>query len=83
MTISTWTDEDTANAQRAWEEYRKSHNLSDRMGQTAGIDPKTGRVWFGESIPEIVAQRAAEGQNSPLRFERIGSETYYQKGGRR
>lgn len=80
MTVSTWTDQDTAEAQRIWAEYQAEYDLTDQIGQTAGIDPKTGRIWFGDSIPEVVAQRDAEGFDSPLRFERIGSETYYRKG---
>lgn len=83
MTVSTWTEQDTASAKQIWADYQKEHDLSGRSGQTAGIDPKTGRIWFGESIADVVAQRDAEGLDSPLRFERIGSEAYYRKGGRR
>ena len=63
-------------------EYQKQHDLSDRIGQTAGIDPASGRIWFGESIQDIVCQRDAQGLHSPLFFERVGSETYFRKGGR-
>ena len=52
-----------------------------RIGQTAGIDPKTGRVWFGDSISEIVECRRTEGLTSPLFFERVGFKTYFRKGG--
>lgn len=83
MTVSAWTEKDTETAKQIWAVYQKQHDLSDRVGQTAGIDPNTSRIWFGESIDEVVAQRDADGIDSPLRFERIGSETYYRKGGRR
>lgn len=83
MAATAWTDEDTANAKQIWAEYQRRHDLSARAGQTAGIDPKTGRVWFGESIADIVSQRDAEGLDSPLRFERVGSAVYYRKRVRR
>lgn len=82
MFVSPWKPEYTTAAERYWEEYQKAHDLSARLGQTAGIDPITGQIWFGESIPDVVAQRDADGVSTPLRFERVGSPTYYIKGGR-
>ncbi len=81
--VSPLTEHDSRTAKQIWAEYQREHDLSDRLGQTARIDPKTGRIWFGESIPDVVAQRDADGLNAPLHFERVGSETYYRKGGRR
>lgn len=78
-----WTQTDSRKAKQIWKEYRKQHNLSDRIGLTAGIDPKSRRVWFGTSIQDIVLQRKAEGLDSPLFFERVGSETYLRKVGHR
>lgn len=78
-----WTQTDSRKAKQIWEEYQKQHNLSDRTGQTVGIDPKSKRIWFGTSIQDIVLQRNSEGLNSPLFFERVGSETYFRKGGHR
>lgn len=83
MKRENWTQADSDKAKQIWEEYQKQHNLSDRIGQTAGIDPKSRRIWFGESIRNIVTQRDAEGLKSPLFFERVGSETYFRKGGHR
>ena len=82
MFVSPWKPEYTDTAERFWAEYVKMHDLSDRIGQTAGIDPVTGQVWFGETIRDVVAQRDADGVATPLRFERVGSATYYVKGGR-
>lgn len=82
MFVSPWKPEYTISAARYWAEYQKAHDLTDRMDQTAGIDPITGQIWFGESIPDVIAQRDAEGVTTPLRFERVGSATYYIKGGR-
>ena len=78
-----WTQADSHKAKQIWEEYKKQHNLSDRIGQTAGIDPKSRRIWFGSSIRDIVLQRNTKGLNSPLFFQRVGSETYFCKGVRR
>lgn len=78
-----WTQADSRKAKQIWEEYQRQHDLSNRIGQTAGIDPKSRRIWFGSSIRDIVLQRNTEGLNSPLFFERVGSETYFRKGGRR
>lgn len=83
MEHSDWTQADSHKAKQVWEEYQKQHNLSDRIGQTAGIDPKSRRIWFGSSIRDIVLQRNTEGLSSPIFFERVGSETYFRKGVRR
>ncbi len=50
------------------------------MGQTAGIDPVSGRVWFGSSAKDIVAQMEAEGVSVPFYFIRIGFDFYLRKG---
>ena len=82
MTASAWTESDTAKAEEIWTDYQKHHDLSTCIGRTAGIDPHTGRVWIGESIQDVLSQREADGIDSLLFFERIGSRTYYRKGGR-
>jgi hypothetical protein len=82
MALSNWGEADSIKAKQIWTEYQQQHDLSGRIGQTAGIDPASGRIWFGESIQDIVSQRDAEGLDSPLFFERVGSETYFRKGGR-
>jgi len=83
MTVSTWTELDTAKAEQLWAEYQTKHDLSADVGKTVGIDPKSGRVWIGESIQDVLSQRDAEGIDALLFFERVGSKTYYRKGGRR
>lgn len=80
MPVSHWTEEDTRKARQVWEEYQRQHGLSDRQGQTVGIDPATGRIWFGDSIQDIVAQRDGKGLTGPLWFERVGSKSYLRKG---
>ncbi len=79
-TPEMWAKGNSAKARQMWAEYQHRHDLSDRSGQTAGIDPRSGRIWFGESFRDIIAQRDAEGLTSPLFFERVGSKAYYRKG---
>ncbi len=83
MTLSTWSESDTAKAQQIWADYQTQHDLSTCIGMTAGIDPDSGRVWIGDSIPDVLAKRDSDNIDSLLFFERIGSKTYYRKGGRR
>ena len=83
MSTSTWTKKDTACALQMWVEYQKQHDLSDRIGQAAGIDPVSGRVWFGESAKDIVQQMDAEGVFRPFYCVRVGFDYYGRKGGHR
>ena len=49
MEHSTWTEDDSRKAKHLWTAYQKNHDITDQIGQTAGIDPKTERIWFGDS----------------------------------
>ncbi len=80
MPLVNWEESDSVKARQIWIDYQRQHDLSDRIGQTAGIDPRSGRIWFGASVRDIVSQRTAEGLHSPLYFERVGSEAYLHKG---
>lgn len=83
MTVSNWTEADSDRAREIWSDYQQHHDLSEKAGQTAGIDPASGRIWFGDSIQEVIAQRDADDSKAPLFFVRVGSATYYRKGGHR
>ncbi len=83
MTVSNWTAADSSRAQQIWSEYRQQHDVSEKAGQTAGIEPVSGAIWLGDSIQDVIAQRDAAGSRDPLFFVRVGSETYYRKGGHR
>jgi hypothetical protein len=83
MAQDTWTKADTEKARQYWAAYQQQHDLSGRQGQTAGIDPGSGRIWFGPSAKAIVAQLAAEGLTTPLYFLRIGRDVYLRKGSQR
>ncbi len=83
MSQATLTDDDVARAKQLWADYQKTHDVSDRTGQAVGIDPVSGRVWFGESGLEIFRQMEIEGAVTPLFLMRVGSSTYVRKGGHR
>ena len=83
MTVSKWTDADSNRAQEIWSEYQQGHSVSEKAGKTAGIEPVSGRIWFGDSIQDVIAQRDAGGSAAPLFFMRVGSASYYRKGGHR
>jgi hypothetical protein len=74
------TAADAATARRLWQDYQEAHDVHDLTGQAVGIDPRSGRIWFGESALEIAARQEAEGIDSPLLFLRVGSSHYVQKG---
>jgi len=80
MPTRTLTEEDARRAEARWAEYQRAHDVSLLAGQTVGIDPDTGRLWFGESIPHVVSLRDADGIQVPLHFVRVGSGAYYRKG---
>lgn len=82
MPVSHWTEADSRKAREIWEQYQRQHDLSHLAGQTAGIDPASGRIYFGDSIQAVVLQRDAQGSNAPLFFQRIGAPAYYRKGRR-
>ena len=82
MRGSNWTEADSAKAKQIWVQYQQKNDLSERIGQTVGIDPQSGQIWFGESIRDVVSQRDAEGLKSLLFFERVGFDTYLNKGSR-
>jgi hypothetical protein len=83
MVVSNWTEADSDRAREIWSEYEQCHDLSEKVGQTAGIDPTSGCIWFGNSIQEVVAERKASGSEVPLFFMRVGSTVCYRKGGHR
>jgi hypothetical protein len=83
MSVCNWTEDDTARALQIWAEYQKHHDVSHRKGQAVGIDPVSGKVWFGESALDIRRQMDAEGTDTPLYLLRVGYDYYLRKGGHR
>lgn len=83
MALANWTDAESQKAREFWREYERTHDLSRQSGRTAGVDPTTGRIRFGDSIQSIVEQMESEGALVPLYYIRIGSNHYFRKGGSR
>ena len=76
------TPDEIDRAKAIWAEYQREHDLSDRKGNVAGIDPATGRVWVGAWFDEVAQQRDAAGISNPLFLVRVGSPTALRKGRR-
>ena len=79
MPVVKLTESDTKRAQQIWDEYVSKHELSNRRGQAAGIDPVSGRIWFGESASDIFSKMKDAGEVVPLFFVRVGYDSYLHK----
>ena len=73
------TVEQIEEANRLWDDYVSSHDVSDQTGRVAAINPRTGEIVIADTISDVVTIRG-EGA-APLLFKRIGYATFYQKGG--
>ena len=82
-TIPSWTSSDSQRAEQLWTDFLARNDTSALKGKAAGIDPKSGQIWFGESARDIVRQMDEQGIAVPLFFVRVGFPTYLRKGGRR
>lgn len=74
---------DLEKAREIWTEYQRQHDVSDRNGQAVGIDPVSGRIWFGRKALDIARQMRAEGIDRPIYCLRVGSDYYRRKEVRR
>jgi hypothetical protein len=79
----TLSEADGIQARALWDEYQRSHDVSAFIGRVAGIDPESGRVWFGESAQDIWQKMQQEGINAPFYCVRVGQDFYVRKGGHR
>jgi hypothetical protein len=77
------TDADVERAKAIWAEYQRTHDVSDRKGQIVGIDPASGRIWFGPTGKDIMFQQRAAGDHAPLYALTVGFDYYGRKEGRR
>lgn len=82
MSVADSMPVDSVKAREIWAQYQREHDLSDRKGQAVGIDPVSGRVWFGEPAKDIWRQMDQEGIRTPIYCLRVGSDYYGRKGKR-
>ena len=54
--------------------------MTSLHGKTAGIEPTSGRVWFGESAADVHRQKLAVGIDAPMYVVRVGYDYYLRKG---
>jgi hypothetical protein len=73
---------DTVKAREIWAQYQRQHDVSNHNGHAVGIEPVSGRVWFGRKALDIARQMRAEGIDRPFYCVRVGSDYYGRKGGR-
>jgi hypothetical protein len=74
---------DVDRARAIWDEYCRTHDISSLKGQTAGIEPVSGRIWFGESGLDVHRKKVADGIDAPMYVVRVGYDYYVRKGARR
>ena len=65
MALSPRVSVDVDKAKRLWEEYEKTHDLSDQQNLAVGIDADTGEIHFGETAKAISLRLLREGRHSP------------------
>ena len=80
MSASTWTEADTAKALEIWADCQRQHDVSGMIRKTAGVDPLSGQLRFGDSATDIWEQMEAKGIDTPLYYTRVGSDYYVRKG---
>lgn len=71
---------DVERACAIWDEYRRQHDITPLVDQTAGIEPISGRIWFGESAADVYQKKIADGIEAPMYVVRVGYDYYVRKG---
>lgn len=67
-------------ANRLWDAYRATHDLTQDEGHVAAIEPHSGAIVIAPTASDILSIRGQD--PPPALLKRIGSETFYRKGGR-
>ena len=68
-------------ANRLWDAYQATHDLSGEVGRIAAIEPHSGAIVIVDTAGELLTVRGKDAP--PALLKRIGSTAFYQKGGRR
>jgi hypothetical protein len=77
------TEADRARAMEIWAEYQRTHDVTGRKGQAVGIDPASGKIWFGTDSKDILLQKRAVGDTGPVYVLTVGFDYYQRKEGKR
>jgi hypothetical protein len=83
MATPTVPQVDVERARAAWSDYCRQHDITKLKGKTAGIEPVSGRIWFGDSAVDVHDKMLADGVNALAYFIRVGYDHYVRKGGHR
>jgi hypothetical protein len=83
MSAATKSKLDADKANRIWDEYVRTHDLTGKERMAVGIDPQTGAVYLGESASEISERLKQEGSFRPLYYRWVLTPYYSRKVGRR
>jgi hypothetical protein len=83
MAIQASTDDHAQRALEVWREYERTHDVTALHGKAVGIDPVSGRVWFGDRARDVAQAARADGVTTKLLTIRVGLGYYQRKGGRR
>ena len=83
MTVRSGPSVDVAKAHQIWDEYCRLNDVTTLRDQTAGIEPNSGRIWFGDSAGDVHDKMVADGIDLPAYFVRVGYDYYARKGARR
>ena len=75
------TVEEIDEANRLWDAYQATHDLSSELGRIAAIEPHSGAIVIADSVGELLAIRGKDAL--PALLKRIGHATFFQKGGAR
>ena len=71
------TTEEIDTANRLWDAYEASHDLSAEQGKVAAIEPHSGQIVIADTAGDILAIRGPDAH--PALLKRIGSMSFYQK----
>ena len=53
MKHPNWTEADSHKCKQIWVEYQKQHDITERIGQTAGIDPALEPIFGRVDINDV------------------------------
>ncbi len=68
-------------ANRLWDAYQATHDLTAEYGRVASIEPHSRKILIAETAGDLLLIRGKD--VPPALLKRIGAATFFQKVGRR